>query len=239
MRGAAYDRSMHSDTALTSRRAASGSEKVRRAVRAFVVLCAVFAVAAPHGAQAACGQQANSDAAALHDAEILYLPTPHHAVEAMLRLAGVTAKDVVYDLGSGDGRIPIAAARTHGARAVGIELDARLVERARCNAREAGVEQRVEFRQQDLFKADLRAATVVTLFLFPEMNLRLREKLLAELPPGARIVSHRFGMGDWPPERRLDAGGNEVLLWTVPSRGTPAPKSGAAQLRQTDQRNRD
>jgi predicted RNA methylase len=134
----------------------------------------------------------------------------------MLRLAAVSRSDVVYDLGAGDGRIPIAAARAYGARGVGIELDGRMLERARCNARAAGMERLVEFRQEDLFRADLRAATVVTLFLFPEMNLRLKPKLLSELRPGTRIVSHRFGLGDWPPERIIEAGGHPLLLWTVP-----------------------
>jgi SAM-dependent methyltransferase len=171
------------------------------------------------GARAACAPDARSalpDAAALHEADVLYLPTPHHVVEAMLELARVAPGDVVYDLGSGDGRIPIAAARRYGVRAVGIELDARLVERARCNAREAGVAHLVEFRQEDLFGASLRDATVVTLFLFPGMNERLRPKLATELAPGARVVSHRFGLGGWPPDRATDAGGHPLLLWTMP-----------------------
>jgi SAM-dependent methyltransferase len=173
------------------------------------------------GARAACAPDARSalpDAAALHEADVLYLPTPHHVVEAMLELARIAPGDVVYDLGSGDGRIPIAAARRYGVRAVGIELDARLVERARGNAREAGVEHLVEFRQEDLFGASLGEATVVTLFLFPGMNERLRPKLAAELAPGARVVSHRFGLGGWPPEREIDARGHPVLLWTMPPR---------------------
>jgi SAM-dependent methyltransferase len=173
------------------------------------------------GARAACAPDARSalpDAAALHEADVLYLPTPHHVVEAMLELARVAPGDVVYDLGSGDGRIPIAAARRYGVRAVGIELDARLVERARCNAREAGVAHLVEFRQEDLFGASLRDATVVTLFLFPGMNERLRPKLATELATGARVVSHRFGVGSWQPEREIDARGHPVLLWTIPPR---------------------
>lgn len=157
-----------------------------------------------------------ANAAEMHEAELLYLPTPHHVVKAMLRLAAVSRSDVVYDLGAGDGRIPIAAARAYGARGVGIELDGRMLERARCNARAAGMERLVEFRQEDLFRADLREATVVTLFLFPEMNLRLKPKLLSELRPGTRIVSHRFGLGDWPPERTIEADGHPLLLWTVP-----------------------
>jgi SAM-dependent methyltransferase len=190
------------------------------------VLAAAFACAA--GAHAACAPDARGvtpDAAELHEAEVLYLPTPHHVVAAMLELARVGPGDVVYDLGSGDGRIPIAAAQRYGVRAVGIELDARLVERARCNARAAGVAHLVEFRQQDLFEASLREATVVTLFLFPQANARLRPKLAAELAPGARVVSHRFGLGDWPPERATDAGGHSLLLWTIPR---PAP---AARVR--------
>jgi SAM-dependent methyltransferase len=164
-------------------------------------------------AHADCG---TPNAAEMQEAAALYLPTPHPVVEAMLLLAKVSGADIVYDLGSGDGRIPIAAARTYGARGVGIELDGRMVERARCNAREAGVERLVEFRQQDLFAADLGEATVVTLFLFPGMNLKLRPRLLKDLRPGTRIVSLRFGLGDWPPERTIEAGGHPLLLWTVP-----------------------
>ena len=152
----------------------------------------------------------------MQEAEALYLPTPHSVVEAMLRLAKVSGADIVYDLGSGDGRIPIAAARAYGARGVGIELDGRMIERARCNAREAGMQHLVEFRQQDFFSAELREATVVTLFLFPGMNLQLRPRLLKELRPGTRIVSHRFGLGDWPPQRTIEVAGHPILLWTVP-----------------------
>ena len=159
---------------------------------------------------------AQPNAAQVHEADVLYLPTPHAVVESMLRLAGVSGTDVVYDLGSGDGRIPIAAARTYGARGVGIELDGRMLELARSNARAAGIGGLVEFRQEDLFRADLREATVVTLFLFPDMNRRLLPKLRAELRPGTRIVSHRFGLGDWAPERTVEAGGHPLLLWTVP-----------------------
>ena len=152
----------------------------------------------------------------MHEAEALYLPTPLPVVSAMLRLARVSKDDVVYDLGSGDGRIPIAAARDHGARGVGIELDGRMIERARCNARQAGIGELAQFRQQDLFLADIREATVVTLFLFPQMVRGLKAKLLAELRPGTRIVSHRFGFHDWPPERAIEVNGHPVLLWRVP-----------------------
>ena len=171
--------------------------------------CATFS------ATAACGPEPRGAEAAadLDIAEVLHLPTPHPVVEAMLQLAGVRTGDVVYDLGSGDGRIPIAAARRYGVRAVGIELDARLVEQARCRAREAGVAHLVEFRQQDIFATDLREASVVTLFLFPQTNAKLLPKLRAELPAGARVVSHRFGVGDWKPAREVEVHGHPLLLW--------------------------
>lgn len=188
-----------------------------RLLAALVFACA----AAPQQAGAECAPAkargtAQPNAAEMHEAEALYLPTPHPVVEAMLRLAKVSRADVVYDLGSGDGRIPIAAARTYGARGVGIELDGRMIRRARCNALEAGMERLVELRQEDLFATDLRDATVVTLFLFPELNRRLKAKLLAELKPGTRVVSHRFGLGDWPPERMIEVHGHPLLLWIVP-----------------------
>jgi len=139
-------------------------------------------------------------------------------VDAMLRLADVRAGDVVYDLGAGDGRIVIAAARLPGVRAVGIELDARKVAEARANVARAGLAGRVEIRHGDVFDADLGGASVVTLFLFPEINARLAPKLRRELGPGARIVSHRFGLADWPPERRIEAHGHALLRWTIPAR---------------------
>jgi SAM-dependent methyltransferase len=153
-----------------------------------------------------------------HEADVLHLPTPAPVVAEMLRLARVSPTDMVYDLGSGDGRIPIAAARDFGARGVGIELDARLITLARCNAREAGVGDKVDFRQEDLLGTDLGEATVVTLFLFPELNRRLKAKLLAELKPGTRIVSHRFDLGDWPPERIVQSSKHPILLWIVPAK---------------------
>lgn len=177
------------------------------------LLAAAMMLAQPAGAQ--CRPKNPAGPLPPHEADLLYLPTPHHVVAAMLRLAGVSQADVVYDLGSGDGRIPIAAARDFGARGVGLELDSSLIEAARCNARTAGLEKQVEFRRQDLFRADLGEATVVTLFLFPDMNRQLAPKLRAELRPGARIVSHRFGLGDWPPDREIEADGHTLLLWTV------------------------
>jgi protein-L-isoaspartate O-methyltransferase len=148
--------------------------------------------------------------------------TPSAVVRAMLELARVTASDVVYDLGSGDGRIVIAAAQEFGARGVGVEIDPSLVAASRASVRRLGLVDRVRIVEQDLFQADVHDATVVTLYLGADLNLRLRPKLLAELEPGTRIVSHGFDMGDWRPERIVrirDVDRTRVLyLWTVPPR---------------------
>ena len=134
----------------------------------------------------------------------------------MLELAHVTAADVVYDLGSGDGRIPIAAAKRYGAFGVGVEIDAKLNRVANDNARSAGVADRVRFFTQDLFEADISQATVVTLFLLPRVNQELMPKLMRELRPGTRIVSHQFDMGErWPPEKSQDVNGLMIYLWTI------------------------
>ena len=146
----------------------------------------------------------------------IFVATPPAVVDAMLELAGVTAADVVYDLGSGDGRIPIAAARNYGARAVGIDLDAELVRVADRNAADAGVADQVTFLNEDLFVSDVSEATVVTLYLLPSLNLRLLPKLNAELDPGTRVVSHAFDMGQYPPERTITVGGRAIHLWTIP-----------------------
>lgn len=150
--------------------------------------------------------------------EVPFRGTPPAVVEAMLRLAGVTRDDVVYDLGSGDGRIPIAAARDFGARAVGLEIDPYLVGKSREAAQRAGLTERVRFEQQDIFTADFSEATVVTLYLSPEFNQRLRPQL-QQMRPGTRIVSQRHDMGDWPPVRRVDVTVNgathPVYLWVV------------------------
>jgi len=160
------------------------------------------------------------------DKDVPYVPTTQSVVTRMLEVADVSEDDVVYDLGSGDGRIPITAAEQFGARGFGVEIDSNLVEKSRANAREAGVEDRVRFRQGDMFNTDLSDATVVALYLWPEMNVQLRPKLLRELDPGDRIVSHDFRMGDWEPDRVVDAGrgntGEEtVYLWIVPEEVPP------------------
>ena len=158
----------------------------------------------------------------LYPPDVRYEPSPQPVVKAMLHLANVTRTDILYDLGSGDGRIPITAAREHGARAVGIEIDPHLLSRARAKARKAGVAERVTFRNEDLFSAGIRDATVVTLFLSPEVNLRLRPKLMNELRPGARVVSHYHDMGDWKPDRAINIMGRPIYLWTIAGSGGKA-----------------
>lgn len=149
-----------------------------------------------------------------------WVPSPPAVIQAMLDIASVGPGDVLYDLGCGEGEIVIAAAQ-RGARGVGVDIDPERIANARRNAAEAGVTERVTFVEQDLFTTDLSPATVVTLYLGAGVNRRLRPKLLRELRPGARIVSHDFDLGDWPPERTVSIDltpGHEVLLWRVPPR---------------------
>ena len=153
-----------------------------------------------------------------HTPDVHFVPTPSAVVDAMLKVANVTSNDIIYDLGSGDGRIVITAAKTYGARGVGIDLDPALIKQANENARKAGVSDRVTFLQADLFKADISEATVVTLYLLRSINLRLQPKLMRDLKPGTRVVSHRFDMGDGKPEQTLTVHGAQVYLWTIPSR---------------------
>jgi SAM-dependent methyltransferase len=150
--------------------------------------------------------------------DIHFTPTRHAVVEAMLQLADVTAADVVYDLGSGDGRIPIIAAQKYGARSVGIEIDARLVEQSQATAREADVADRVTFIRGDLFSTDLSRATVVTLYLSPSVNRRLEPKLRQELAPGTRVVSHQFPIPGWTPDERAKPDESEIFLYRIPPR---------------------
>jgi SAM-dependent methyltransferase len=147
--------------------------------------------------------------------DIHFVGTPQPIANAMLELAHVTVDDVVYDLGSGDGRIVILAAQKYGARGVGIELDPKLVEISRQVAREGEVGDRVTFIQGDLFTADISAATVVTLWLSTSVNMRLEAKLRRELRPGTRIVSHQFPIGTWAPDRVVRAENKDLFLWTI------------------------
>jgi ribosomal protein L11 methylase PrmA len=148
--------------------------------------------------------------------DVIYVPTPQEVVEDMLRLVNVKKGDVLYDLGSGDGRIPITAAKLYGVRAVGIDIDPQRIAEAQENAKKAGVTHLVEFRQADLFMSDFREATVVTLYLLPELNVKLRPRLWQELKPGTRIVSHQFDMGDWKADKKLESSGRVIYFWLIP-----------------------
>jgi len=147
--------------------------------------------------------------------DIYFTPTDQPVADAMLRLARVASSDVVYDLGSGDGRIPILAAQKYGARGVGIELDPQLVALSREVAREGDVGDRVTFIEGDLFTTDLSPATVVTLYLSERVNLRLEPKLKRELRPGTRIVSHQFPIGSWSPDQRVRVDNEDLFLWEI------------------------
>ena len=147
--------------------------------------------------------------------DILYEPSPTEVVDEMLKLAKVQKDDVVYDLGCGDGRIVIAAAKKYGVKGLGVDIDPKRIDEARINAKEAGVEDKVEFREQDLFKTDLRNATIVMLYLHYDLNLRLRPKLMKELRPGSRVVSSTFDMGDWKPDVTSLISGRNIYLWII------------------------
>src|ERR1700730_10486768 len=160
-----------------------------------------------------------------HQVDVPYAPTTEQAVKAMLKLAGVKKTDIVYDLGCGDGRIVIAAAKEYGAHGVGIDINPERIQQAEANAKKAGVEKLVRFEENDLFDADIHDATVVTLFLLESVNLRLRPKLLRDPRPGTRIVSNTFNMGDWKPDKEMNVGdaseetfSHRLYLWIVPQR---------------------
>jgi len=150
------------------------------------------------------------------ETDVPYVATPQETVRAMLELARVTEDDTVYDLGSGDGRIPITAAKRYGARGVGIEIKPSLVDRARKNAKLSGVSDKVQFRRQDIFKTNVGEATVVTMYLFPEVNIKLRPKLFEQLEPGDRVVSHSFDMNEWEPDSTVQVNNDVLYLWTIP-----------------------
>ena len=157
----------------------------------------------------------------LRSPDVIFVPTPQEVVDAMLKVARVTQNDVIYDLGSGDGRIPITAAKTYGARGVGIDIDPQRIQEANTNAKAAMVTDKVKFLNQDLFTTDISQATVVTLYLLPSLNTRLLPKLNKELKPGTRVVSHAFDMKDdqgreVKPEQTLNVNSRTVYLWTVP-----------------------
>jgi precorrin-6B methylase 2 len=185
----------------------------------------VFAVSAEAqtGARQAPGAPAAAAQKQLRSPDVIFVPTPHEVVDAMLKVANVGKGDVLYDLGSGDGRIPIAAAQKYGiTRGIGIDINPLRVKEANENLAKAGVGDRVRFINADLFESNLSEATVVTLYLLPTLNLKLLPKLLKELKPGTRIVSHAFDMGTWKPEQTVNADGGTVYFWTIPAPGTPS-----------------
>jgi tRNA G37 N-methylase Trm5 len=150
--------------------------------------------------------------------DVPFVPTSQELVVAMLKLADVHAGDTVIDLGSGDGRIVITAAKQFGATAIGVDINPERIKEANENARKAGVTDKVKFVQGDLFDADIHNATVVTLYLLPNVNLKLRPKLLKDLKPGTRVVSHSFDMDDWKPDKELEVNGSRLYLWMIPKK---------------------
>ncbi|HEY9446014.1 MAG TPA: class I SAM-dependent methyltransferase [Burkholderiales bacterium] len=187
-------------------------------MRRRVVLGAIAAVGLAGWTRAAAPPRLAPDREGRRDPDVVYVPTPDDVVDKMLELAAVGAGDVVYDLGCGDGRIVIAAAQRYRARGVGIDIDPQRINEATANAVRAGVADRVRFIEGDLFEADIREATVVTLYLLTRLNAKLKPKLLQELKPGTRVVSHAFDMGNWAPERKEFVGASAVYLWRVPGR---------------------
>jgi cyclopropane fatty-acyl-phospholipid synthase-like methyltransferase len=178
-------------------------------------LILAVALAATSSVAAHAQQAATAEKPALRAPDVIYVPTPQEVVDAMLTMAGVTAKDVVYDLGCGDGRIPVTAAKTYGARSVGIDIDPQRIEEAKANVKSAGVGDKVKIMNADLFETDITPASVVTLYLLPSLNKKLIPKLKA-LKPGTRIVSHAFDMGDeWPAEKTQEVNGRRIYMWTI------------------------
>jgi len=152
--------------------------------------------------------------------DVPYVSTPHTIVDEMVRLADVKSDDVVYDLGCGDGRLVIAAVKKTGCRGVGIDIDPERIKESRVNARAAGVEERVRFIEQNFFASDIREATVMLIYLFPDVNIRLRGKFLSEMKPGSRLVSHAFDMGDWKPDNSASVRAQRVYYWVIPANAT-------------------
>lgn len=183
-------------------------------IRVLALMLAMTMVASVPSAYA----QAATQEAPTRRPDVIFVPTPEEVVEAMLQVANVTKNDIVYDLGSGDGRIPVTAAKKYGARGVGIDIDPQRIKEAQENIAKNNVGNLVKVMNADLFTTDISEATVVTLYLLPSLNEKLKPKLMKELKPGTRIVSHAFDMGDWKPEKELDVNGRKVYFWTIPKR---------------------
>ncbi len=161
---------------------------------------------------------AGLDTLAQRTPDVIFVPTDYQVVISMLKLAQVTSKDIVYDLGCGDGRFVVTAARQFGARGVGIDIDPERIKEARELSARTGADDKVRFIKGDLFETNISEATVVTLYLLTRLNLKLRPKLMKELKPGTRIVSHAFDMGDWAPEKTESVGASSIYLWRIPAR---------------------
>ena len=182
---------------------------MRHRLLALAVLTAAIAAPSLANAQAPAGARRP---------DVIYVPTPEPVVEAMLQVANVGRNDVVYDLGCGDGRIPVAAARKYGAHGTCFDIDPERIKEATANVAKNNVGNLVKVVQGDLFEQDLSGATVITLYLLPSLNVKLMPKLMKECKPGTRIVSHAFDMGDWKPEKELDVDGRKVYFWTIPKK---------------------
>jgi tRNA G37 N-methylase Trm5 len=167
---------------------------------------------------------AAQQAGKLREPDVIFVPTPQEVVDAMLKLAGVHKGDVVYDLGCGDGRTVVTAAKQYGVRAVGIDINPERIEEAKENVQKNGVGKLVTLRNEDLFEADIKEASVVTLYLLTSLNIKLRPKLWRELKPGTRIVSHSFDMGDWKAEKTENIDGRTIYLWRVPANAAAQAK---------------
>jgi SAM-dependent methyltransferase len=201
---------------------------------ALALLCTLFeggAAAQGVAADRAACEQPYKPRPGQEGKDVVWVPTPDAVVQRMLQIAEVTPADVVYDLGAGDGKITIAAARL-GARAVGIEFDADMVRLAQCFVNAEGLAGKVRIERGDVFEADFREATVVTMYLLPELNIKLIPKLLKDLKPGTRIVSHAFDMGGWQPEQKEMVANKMVYRWTIPAPGTAAYAEAMAASRQ-------
>jgi precorrin-6B methylase 2 len=198
---------------------------LRAAVSASILLVVAVCACAPTAAQQAPAAAQKE----LRAPDVVFVPTPQEVVEAMLKVARVGKGDVLYDLGSGDGRIPITAAQKYRiARGIGIDINPERIKEANENLSKARVGDRVRFVNADLFETDLSDATVITLYLLPTLNLKLLPKLLKEVKPGTRIVSHAFDMGSWKPQQTLKVGTRSVYFWTIPAPGTPSYEAALA-----------
>lgn len=190
-------------------------------MRTLISITAALIAAAPAAAlepQSPLYQVAQAQPRRNQAPDVIFVPTPQEVVDEMLRLANVKKGDVLYDLGSGDGRIPVTAAKKFGVRAVGIDIDPERIQEANENAKKNGVTSLVKFRNEDLFQADFHEATVVTLYLLPDLNVKLMPRLMEQLKPGSRIVSHQFDMGTWRPDKRVELSGRTIYLWTIPAK---------------------